>query len=128
MLTPRHYTIEGARRTLPLVRRIVADIVRTAGEMSRLEAQGDEEALDHLQTRLRRHAAELDELGVELKDPAIGLVDFYWKRGEETVYLCWKHGEGDIAHWHDLQSGYGGRQEIGAVDLSLDLQARPARP
>ncbi len=120
MLTPRHYTVEGARRTLPLVRRIVADIVRTAAEMDRLDTAGDEEALEHLQTRLRKYAAELEELGVELKDPSLGLIDFYWKRGDETAYLCWKHGEGDIAHWHDLHSGFGGRQPLEPVDLSLD--------
>ncbi len=127
MLTPRLYTVEGARRTLPLVRRIVADIVRTAGEMNRLESPADDEALEQLQTRLRKYAAELDELGVELKDPVSGLIDFYWKRGDETVYLCWKHGEEELAHWHDLQSGFAGRQPIGAVDLSLDLQTPPER-
>ena len=120
MLAPRLYTIEGARRTMPLVRRIVSDIVRTAAEMQRLQSPADDEILDALQTKLRKYAGELDALGVELKDPVTGLIDFYWKRGDETVYLCWKHGEGDIAHWHDLQSGYGGRQPIGAVDLSLD--------
>ena len=120
MLTPRLYTIEGARRTLPLVRRIVGDVVRTAAEMQRLQSPGDDEILDTLQTKLRKYAAELDSLGVELKDPVTGLVDFYWKRGDETVYLCWKHGEEGIDHWHDLQSGFGGRQPLGAVDLSLD--------
>ncbi len=70
--------------------------------------------------RLRKYTQELEALGIELKDPLTGLIDYYWQRGDETVYLCWKHGESEIAHWHDLESGFAGRRRLDAVDFSLD--------
>jgi len=57
--------------------------------------------------------SELQELGVELKDPSRGLVDFPSLRGERIVHLCWELGEGGgIRYWHETDSGYAGRQEI----------------
>ena len=79
MLERRHYTIEEARRTLPLVRRIVADIAETA---KALQQDGDS---DRLQGRLKRTIQELEALGIVLKDPLQGLVDFYWRRGGRPV-------------------------------------------
>ena len=120
MESPRLYTIDEAQRTLPLVRRIVADIVKAA---QGLDAAADESPeADRLMTSLRKYAQELGQLGIELKDPRIGLIDYYWKRGDETAYLCWKHGEAEIAHWHDLESGFAGRRELDAVDHSLDAR------
>lgn len=56
--------------------------------------------------------AELGEMGVEVKDPWMGLVDFYARRGDDTVYLCWKLGESTIAHWHPLTTGFSGRRSV----------------
>ena len=54
---------------------------------------------------------ELNALGVELKDYYTGLVDFPgWMNGHE-VYLCWRLGEPEVAHWHELDAGFAGRQE-----------------
>ena len=129
METPRLYTIEEARRTLPLVKRIVGDIVASATELKRKEAalarrESDEtrDEVELLLARLKKYARELDELGIELKDPLTGLIDYYWKRGDDTAYLCWKHGEGEIGHWHDLESGFAGRRPLDAVDYSLDAR------
>ena len=120
MLERRVYTIEEARRTLPLVKRIVSDIVAAARELRRRGGEGEES--ERLEVRLRKCVQELEALGIELKDPVTGLIDYYWQRGDETAYLCWKHGEAEIAHWHDLESGFAGRRELDAVDHSLDAR------
>ncbi|HWG91618.1 MAG TPA: DUF2203 domain-containing protein [Candidatus Thermoplasmatota archaeon] len=64
--------------------------------------------------RAKDTLAELGELGVEVKDPWTGLVDFHGERsrGGEVVYLCWKEGEPRITHWHPLQGGFAARRPI----------------
>ena len=47
-----------------------------------------------------------------------GLVDFYALRGDRLVFLCWKHGEDQIAHWHEVGAGFPGRQPIDANHFS----------
>ncbi len=54
----------------------------------------------------------LQELGCELKDLDQGLVDFPSYRDGQLVYLCWKRGELKISFWHDLESGFAGRQPL----------------
>ena len=55
---------------------------------------------------------QLQELGAILKDATIGLVDFYSVRDDELICLCWTLGEDRIRFWHDLDSGYAGRQPL----------------
>jgi hypothetical protein len=54
----------------------------------------------------------LDELGVLVKDPDTGLVDFPARREGEPVLLCWRVGEDEVAYWHDLVEGFAGRRPI----------------
>jgi hypothetical protein len=54
----------------------------------------------------------IQELGCELKDLDQGLIDFPSYRDGKLVYLCWKRGEPKIEFWHDLESGFGGRQPL----------------
>jgi hypothetical protein len=56
--------------------------------------------------------AQVTELGGEVKDLEIGLVDFPGRRGEEEILLCWKLGEKGIGFWHTAESGYAGRRPI----------------
>jgi hypothetical protein len=56
----------------------------------------------------------LDTWGIELKDPARGLIDFYHLRNGETVFLCYLLGEPDIFYWHTLEGGFAGRQPLGS--------------
>ena len=72
-----------------------------------------------LEVRLDENLAELKRLfealarhGVEVKDPAIGLIDFHAQRGVEVVYLCYKLGEPEVAYWHPLDDGYRGRKPL----------------
>ena len=64
--------------------------------------------------KLREILRDVAELGVEVK-AADGLVDFRSKLHGRTVYLCWKYGEERIEHWHELETGYAGRQPVPEV-------------
>ena len=61
---------------------------------------------------LRAKSAELDALGVELKDPDTGLIDFQSRRQGRIVYLCWRLGESRIDWWHELDAGFAGRRRL----------------
>ena len=67
----------------------------------------------HYQTHQFEDKLEnLFQLGAHLKDLDTGLVDFYSRRGQEIVFLCWKEGEAEIRHWHSLQGGYQSRKPL----------------
>jgi len=68
--------------------------------------------------------AEIDAIGVQVKDLDAGLLDFPCQLGEETVLLCWKLGESKIAHWHTMESGFQGRQPLD----ERFWKSRPERP
>ena len=55
---------------------------------------------------------ELESKGCVLKGIEHGLVDFPSLRDGKEVYLCWKNPEQQIEYWHDIQSGFTGRQRI----------------
>jgi hypothetical protein len=61
---------------------------------------------------LRAAARELRSFGCELKDPDKGLIDFLSLRNGQEIYLCWYLGEERIAFWHDLHTGFAGRQPL----------------
>jgi hypothetical protein len=65
-----------------------------------------------LRAALAAELAALDELGVELKDPALGLIDFRSLRDGRVVYLCWRIGEPSIGYWHELDAGFASRKPI----------------
>ena len=65
----------------------------------------------HLQ-RARESVAEIDEIGVQLKDLESGLLDFPCRMDDEVVLLCWKSGEAAIDHWHTVEAGFQGRKPI----------------
>ena len=56
--------------------------------------------------------AELESLGVLVKDADLGLVDFPGLRGGLPVLLCWHVGEAEVAFWHSHEEGYAGRKPI----------------
>ena len=121
------FDLEEARSTLPLVSRIVSDIVEVTAQMKEIyleirEVAGegsDRERLDELQERLQEIAdgrseffEELAALGIEMKDPNKGLVDFPALLDGRVVYLCWKLGEETIEHWHELATGFDNREPV----------------
>ena len=55
---------------------------------------------------------EVEEMGAVLKDARAGLVDFYGTVDGKLVWLCWKYGESEVAHYHALEEGFSGRRPI----------------
>jgi hypothetical protein len=127
----RRFTLAEANRALPLVQRIVGDIVKTHALATRLQKEVDRQStgknqqpqtaatiqaqLDACTNKLEDFVDELAEIGCELKDYQAGLIDFVGRHDGRDVYLCWKLGEEKITHWHELDSGFAGRQPVGKL-------------
>ncbi|HET9408537.1 MAG TPA: DUF2203 domain-containing protein [Candidatus Sulfotelmatobacter sp.] len=62
--------------------------------------------------RVRDAIAEIDAIGVQVKDLNIGLLDFPCEVDGQTILLCWKLGEAAITHWHGTDEGFAGRKPI----------------
>src|ERR1700724_1783021 len=62
--------------------------------------------------RAKDALAEIDSIGVQVKDIDIGLLDFPCEVDGKTVLLCWKMGENSITHWHGTDEGFSGRKLI----------------
>jgi hypothetical protein len=62
--------------------------------------------------RVRDAMAEIDAMGVQVKDLDIGLLDFPCEVDGRVVLLCWKLGEKSITHWHDTSEGFAGRKPV----------------
>jgi hypothetical protein len=105
---PEFFTPEQANKMLPEVRLIVHRIVELNSEIPSLTGIKRNEAVDELTMQI----SKLYQMGIELKDPGIGLIDFPAKRFDDKVYLCWKLGEAEVMFWHDLQSGFKGRKSL----------------
>lgn len=122
----RLFTLHEANKTLPLVARIVRDIVDAHGQCSHLQASIEstprgrkiDELEAQLETRLQRlHdlVEEINQVGCELKDCSVGLIDFLARHQGRDIYLCWKMGEERINYWHELHSGFAGRQPVSVL-------------
>ena len=68
--------------------------------------------LSELQKTLEHDLHQLQEWGIVLRDPSIGLIDFFHQREGETVFLCWKLGERKVEWWHPVETGIAGRQRL----------------
>ncbi|WP_428938229.1 DUF2203 domain-containing protein [Fontivita pretiosa] len=126
----RRFTLEQANRTLPLVSRIVADIVKAHKQATTIQIQLErlspasrqrrplEQELERAMERLNDLVSELSAVGCEVKDFQLGLVDFIGRHQGRDVYLCWKLGEPQIDHWHELDAGFAGRQPVSLLQES----------
>jgi hypothetical protein len=124
----RRFSLQQANSTLPLVKRIVADIVQAHKNAATLQSQielmaaGGKQRTNaerELETKLERlHGliAELSGVGCEVKDFQIGLVDFIGRHQGRNICLCWKLGEEHIDFWHEADAGFAGRQPIATLD------------
>ena len=74
-------------------------------------AQMRAEMEGHVQ-RVRESIAEIDSIGVQVKDIDAGLLDFPCRLEDEVVLLCWRMGEPAIEHWHPTDSGFRDRQPV----------------
>jgi hypothetical protein len=121
----RFYSVEEANALLPtlrpLVQRIRDNQVALASDTSmaavreKASHNGDGLPSRHLGETahaLERDVKELHELGIVLRDPVTGLIDFFHQREGETVFLCWKLGERRVEWWHPLDTGIAGRRKL----------------
>jgi hypothetical protein len=122
----RYFSVEEANDLLPELRRLLAGVreVRHSLVVEWERAQpvlkaagsngGGKEASGYVSdlTRLNALLQDLTRQGVIIRDFDRGLVDFpHWREGRE-VFLCWELAEDRIRFWHDMDSGYAGREPI----------------
>ena len=69
-------------------------------------------SLDNHVQKAKDSVAEIDAIGVQVKDLDTGLLDFPCEIDGEVVLLCWKMGESRIDYWHTVEAGFRGRQPI----------------
>jgi len=130
----RHFfTPAQANKALVLVRRIVADVVTHYTRMldlhealesalaSRTPRQTDllRDSLIKCVNRLQSCQEELSAIGVELRDWALGIVDFPCRIDGRIVCLCWRYGEKDVHFWHEAQEGFASRRSTDELDTQL---------
>jgi hypothetical protein len=129
----KYFTVAQANATLPLLRAILRDVTELAQELRdrhdrlqrlqkgkqaglesahREEMEGIEAEFERGRERMQEYLQELDNLGIELKDPFTGLVDFRCMMDGREVYLCWRLDEAEVGHWHELDAGFAGRQKL----------------
>jgi hypothetical protein len=123
----KYFSVEEANRLIPQVKAIVEQLrqgrrrllrhrptVEAVAQKAGENGGGSDVATylsDYSQT-FGRGLAQLQVLGVVLKDVERGLIDFPHRREGREVYLCWEYGEERIDYWHEIDSGYGGRRPL----------------
>jgi hypothetical protein len=139
-VSQRYFTLDQAEALLPELERRIREAIRAKSELSaseeafnqyrrRVAFSGgmvvDRSRLlsmrgrcDALVMRLRELLAEMEALGVQVKDLETGLLDFPTMYCGQEVLLCWKLGEDRIRFWHGLEEGFRGRKEIDSEFLA----------
>jgi hypothetical protein len=128
----KYYTVEQANAMLPLLRHILRDVTELAHDLrqryerinhlqhnsGKLTPAHQEEVQTMLadferdQDKMHEFEDELRRLHVELKDYFTGLIDFRSMMDGREVYLCWRLGEPEVAHWHELDGGFSARKKL----------------
>jgi hypothetical protein len=121
----KHYTREEARELLPLVRQWLDELAKVRDllqhydeQIAKALAPGDDLGGELVNKYIKCIAAIRDVLirfkkrEIQIKDIDRGLIDFPAYIGGREVFLCWEKGEDDIEFWHDLTSGYAGREPL----------------
>jgi hypothetical protein len=121
----KHYTRQGARALLPAVRGWLdqlSDLRReltraardVAGIMSERQDAGGTTVNNFVRALVESRSlfGKFQEHEIQIKDLERGLVDFPAIMDDREVFLCWEKSEDDIEFWHDLDSGYSGREAL----------------
>jgi hypothetical protein len=108
----RLFTRQEAESALPLVRQIVTDILEKARILREMEETDGE--VPQYQAEMEEHLLELEEMGCYFKDWnfSIGLVDFPAVIDGQTVFLCWRSDESELAWYHPVKEGFQGRRRL----------------
>jgi hypothetical protein len=130
----KRFTLAQAEALLPQVEKLLRDAVAQRAEFSeaflavdvvrqrvalvggmvvdREKFAANARRRDTAESRLRQTVHRFEEIGCQVKDLDVGLVDFPTVLRGVEVCLCWKLGEPRIAYWHGLEEGFGGRKPI----------------
>jgi hypothetical protein len=112
------FTLPQAVKTLPLVKKIVLDILKTGQTIRELsmemEKPENDPEINKLMDQLDELFEEMEALGCYYKDWnfTVGLVDFPSKIHGNDVMLCWRSDEEELRYFHDAETGYAGRRLI----------------
>jgi hypothetical protein len=133
-MSDRTFTLEEAQSLLPVLESLLRTAISGKKVMEAVEAEM--QALNHriflnggthvdvvavarrkaerakAEQRAKDALAEIDSIGVQVKDLDIGLLDFPCEVEGEIVLLCWKTGERSVTHWHSTSEGFAGRKPI----------------
>lgn len=126
----RHFTVTEANALLPDLRRALTTLREFATELREARAElasltpkmrGNgsaarstelEQRISLLSHDLRHGLGKIHAMGIEVKRIEDGLIDFPSMREGREVYLCWRLGEQEITHWHELDAGFNGRRPL----------------
>ncbi len=115
----KFFTPKEANQTLPLVERIVKDILETGKRLRVLAAERgpkaeDDPEMKKLVDQMEELFDELEGIGCSYKDWNFetGLVDFPGVIGGKEVCLCWRSDEKELKYYHELDAGFAGRKLI----------------
>jgi hypothetical protein len=121
----RHFTRAEANAILPQLRPLLDQLREAKDELTDSEAHealaeagpsngGGEEGrqVGVAFLEVRRLLETIEQSGIVLRDIDRGLVDFPSLLDDREIYLCWEMGEEEVAFWHDLDTGYGGREPL----------------
>jgi hypothetical protein len=131
-MAPRQFTREEAQVLIPRLTEIVLQLqdrkreydkheakvaeltvrMRGNGHMVESELKAAQAGLERAVGELNALADQVHDIGCELKGIEEGLIDFRTEMDGREVYLCWKLGEESIEWWHELQTGFAGRQPL----------------
>jgi hypothetical protein len=131
-MAPRQFSLQEAESLLPRLTELLSEMrtiklvydhyLTQASELTeKMRGNGHslesdlKEAQDGVQrtaSEINRLAEEMNEMGCELKGLDEGLIDFRTEMGGREVYLCWKLPEARIEWWHELDTGFAGRQPL----------------
>ncbi len=126
----KHYTRDEARALLPQVRswleRLVSfrqDLQKAEQKLEKMQDPGRDlggpliNSWVHILADIKAVLYEFFSREIQIKDLDRGLIDFPALLDDKEVFLCWERGEEDIEFWHDLESGYAGRQRLDDIDV-----------
>lgn len=123
---PKYYTPTEANEALRVIRPMLEEMM-AIGENIRAHqpelwdlvqksaGNGGNPKLSKLLTdfdRLDFLFHQIQDMGIQIKDLTIGLIDFVALRDDREIYLCWKADEDSIQFWHEIEAGFSGRQLI----------------
>lgn len=126
VMKPRIFTVEEANALLPTIEPLLGELLeRRARVVSMRHELGT--VLGDLQSnvgsraatemasefsKIQQLAARIQAQGCYLKDTNAGLVDFLAEIDGREVFLCWRYGEPRVAFFHELHTGFNGRQPV----------------